>query len=144
MTYAKTVAVRTSFTETVGLVRDALGAQGFGILSEIDVHATLEAKLGDESARSIGDYLILGACNPVLAHRALAADPSIGVLLPCNVVVRRAPGDGQTTVQAIDPATMVGLSGGPGIGDIAAEASTRLDAALDALTVAVAAGGHAS
>lgn len=140
MTYAHTITVRTPFTETVGLVRDALAAQGFGILTEIDVNATLDAKLGAEAAQSVGDYLILGACNPPLAHRALTADPNIGLLLPCNVVVRRAPGDDETTVQAIDPETMVELSGAPGISDIAVEADTRLNAALEAITAAANAG----
>ena len=84
---------------------DALTAQGFGVLTEIDVQATLRAKLGEQ----MEDYLILGACNPPLAHRALAQDRQIGLLLPCNVVVRTQ--DGQTVMEALDPMTMVQVTG---------------------------------
>ena len=133
MSYAHTVTVQTPFDETVQMVRDALTTQGFGILTEIDVRATFAAKLSPEKADAVGDYLILGACNPPLAHRAITTDPDIGLLLPCNVVVRRGPGAGETVVQAIDPATMVQLSDQPGIKDIANEANTRLLAALGSL-----------
>lgn len=133
MTYALTITLSTPFDEVVQLTREALAAEGFGILTEIDVNATFAAKLGPEVADSVGDYLILGACNPPLAHRAVTADPNIGLLLPCNVVVRRGPGDTQTLVQAINPATMVELSEAPGIADVADEASTRLRAALDSV-----------
>ncbi|MCU1632442.1 MAG: hypothetical protein JWM61_1094, partial [Micrococcaceae bacterium] len=80
--------------------REALGEQGFGILAEIDVRATFEKKLRAEVADAVGDYIILGACNPSLASRALAAEPSLGALLPCNVVVRRGSSDTQTTIEA--------------------------------------------
>ena len=136
MNYAHTVTVQTPFDETVQMVRDALTAQGFGILTEIDVRATYTAKLSPEKADAVGDYLILGACNPPLAHRAITTDPDIGLLLPCNVVVRRGPGVGETVVQAIDPATMVQLSDQPGIKGIANEANTRLLAALGSLQAA--------
>ncbi|MFE5326082.1 DUF302 domain-containing protein [Embleya sp. NPDC056575] len=127
MGYDRTVSVDTDFTTTVAAVRDALAAHGFGVLTEIDVTATLRAKLGAE----MEDYLILGACNPALAHRALDADRAIGLLLPCNVVVRR---DGERTlVQALDPMTMVALSGDADLEPVAREAAGRLDAALAAL-----------
>lgn len=136
MTYANTISLTRPFVETVGLVKEALGAQGFGILTEIDVTATFTAKLGPEAGESVGDYLILGACNPPLAQRAISADPDMGVLLPCNVVVRRGRGESETLVQAIDPATMVQLSGRPGMQAIADEVGARLRAALEALEAA--------
>jgi uncharacterized protein (DUF302 family) len=92
-----------------------------------------EAKLGADAAEELGDYVILGACNPTLARRALAAEPDLGALLPCNVVVRRGKDATETTVQAIDPQTMVKLSGSAAVRDVADDADTRLRAALDAL-----------
>ncbi|MEV6792211.1 DUF302 domain-containing protein [Streptomyces sp. NPDC051320] len=127
MSYDRTVRLDTDFAATVAAVREALEGQGFGVLTEIDVTATLKAKLDHD----MEDYLILGACNPPLAHQALEADRAIGLLLPCNVVVRR---DGDTTlVQALDPATMVTLTGLPALESVAAEATARLDAALASL-----------
>lgn len=136
MSYAHTIQLGRSFAETVQLVRESLGVQGFGILTEIDINATFNAKLGSEAAASVGEYLILGACNPPLAHRAITTDPDMGVLLPCNVVVRRGPGAAQTIVQAIDPATMVQLSGQPGMAEIAADVDARLRAVLASLEAA--------
>lgn len=109
-------------------VRAALADQGFGVLTEIDVEATLRAKVGAE----IGGYRILGACNPQLAHRGLQADPELGALLPCNVVLR-AGADGQTEVLAIDPHTMMGVSDTPELAEVAEEARIRLQQALAAL-----------
>jgi len=127
MRYDRTVHVRTDFATTVAAVREALAEQGFGILTEIDVAATLKAKLGQD----MEDYLILGACNPPLAHRALEIDRTIGLLLPCNVVVR---GDGEgTVVQALDPDTMTAFTGLEALRPVAEEAGRRLDAALEAL-----------
>ncbi|MFC9291902.1 DUF302 domain-containing protein [Streptomyces sp. NPDC057052] len=131
MRYDRTVHLDTDFATAVARTRDALAAQGFGILTEIDVTATLKAKLG-RAAEDMEDYLILGACNPPLAHRALDTDRSIGLLLPCNVVVRR-DGD-RTAVQALDPDTMVTLTGSDALRPIAEEAGRRLDAALADLT----------
>jgi uncharacterized protein (DUF302 family) len=128
MTYSRTVHVDGDFAQTVTAVREALAEQGFGILTEIDVRATLKEKLGHE----MEDYLILGACNPPLAHRAIEADRSIGLLLPCNVVVR-SEGE-RITVQALDPNTMVTLTGQDALKPVAEEATRRLDAALSALT----------
>ena len=127
MSYDRTVRLTSGFATTVDAVREALAAQGFGVLTEIDVKATLKAKLGHD----MEDYLILGACNPSLAHRAIEADRAMGLLLPCNVVVRRE-GD-HTIVQALDPNTMVTLTGLPALQPVAQEATVRLDAALASL-----------
>lgn len=127
MDYGMTTRVRAPFAQTVERVRAALTDQGFGVLTEIDVRATLHDKLGEE----MEDYLILGACNPPLAHRALEADRRIGLLLPCNVVVR-ADGD-QTVVEALNPQVMVGVSGQAALEPVADEATRRLAAALDTL-----------
>jgi uncharacterized protein (DUF302 family) len=127
MDYGMTVHTRAPFAETVARVRDALKSQGFGVLTEIDVQATLREKLGED----MEDYLILGACNPPLAHRALSTDRHIGMLLPCNVVVRTQ--DGQTVVEALDPQTMVAVTGEPALQPVADEAARRLRAALDSL-----------
>ncbi|MEU5111451.1 DUF302 domain-containing protein [Streptomyces longwoodensis] len=130
MSYDRTVRLDADFDTAVTAVRKALADQGFGILTEIDVKATLKTKLGHD----MEDYLILGACNPPLAHQALEADRSIGLLLPCNVVVRR---DGDTTlVQALDPGTMVTLTGLDTLKPVADDATARLDAALSALPAA--------
>jgi uncharacterized protein (DUF302 family) len=127
MDYGMTVRLDRPFAETAERARAALKEQGFGVLTEIDVRATLLDRLGAE----MEDYLILGACNPPLAHRALETDRRIGLLLPCNVVVR-ADGDA-TVVEALDPQVMVGVTGEPGLKAIADEASRRLAAALAAL-----------
>jgi len=127
MDYGITHNVCAPFADTVARVREALKAQGFGVLTEIDVQATLRDKLGEE----MEEYLILGACNPPLAHRALAADRRIGLLLPCNVVVRA---DGaRTIVEALDPQTMIAVAGQPSLQPFADEAAARLRAALDSL-----------
>ena len=127
MNYGITIRTPVPFTEAVTRVREALEAQGFGVLTEIDVQATLRDKLGEEMEK----YLILGACNPPLAHRALAADRRIGLLLPCNVVVRTEAG--QTVIEALDPQTMVAVAGQPALQPVADEAAARLRAALDTL-----------
>ncbi len=127
MDYGITIRVSAPFAEAVARVRDALKVQGFGVLTEIDVRATLRDKLGED----LEDYLILGACNPPLAHRALTADRRIGLLLPCNVVVRAEAG--QTVIEALDPQTMVAVTGQPSLQPVADEAAARLRAALDSL-----------
>ncbi len=133
MNYTHTVTVPLTWAEAVRRTREALAGQGFGILSEIDVRATFEAKLGAGAAAELGDYIILGACNPALASRALAAEPDMGALLPCNVVVRRGSDAAETTVQSIDPQTMVKLSDSPAVRDVANDADGRLRAALASL-----------
>ena len=131
MTYTLATTVDLPWTETVDRTRDALSAQGFGILTEINVRSTFETKLGTEAADAVGDYVILGACNPALASRALAAEPEIGALLPCNVVVRRNKDADATTVEAIDPQTMVKVSDSEAIRDVANDADERLTRALN-------------
>jgi uncharacterized protein (DUF302 family) len=112
------------------LVEAALKDEGFGVITEIDVAATIKAKLGIDRS----PYLILGACNPNLAHRALEEDPSIGALLPCNVVLRT---DGDATIiEAIDPVAAMAVAGTPGLRTIAAEARARLVRAIRALRAA--------
>ncbi|MEV4708527.1 PIG-L family deacetylase [Actinoplanes sp. NPDC049316] len=129
MSYAYTARLPQPFSAAVvDRVRAALKDQGFGVLTEIDIQATLQAKLG----AAMEDYVILGACNPPLAHRALDIDREIGLLLPCNVVVR-ADGTGATLVQALDPQTMVQVTGRPELKAVADDAATRLRAALDQL-----------
>jgi uncharacterized protein (DUF302 family) len=116
------------YPEAVELVRTALSEQGFGVLTEIDLAATLKAKLDVEVAPEV----ILGACRPQLAHAALQAEPSIAAVLPCNVVVRSVD-DTTTRVEAFDPAAMMGLADNPRLESIATEARERITAALDSL-----------
>ena len=127
MDYGTTITTQLSFDEAVQRTRNALADQGFGVLTEIDVQSTLKKKLDQD----IQPYLILGACNPQLASQALGVEPDIGLLLPCNVVVRRA-GD-MTIVQALDPQVMVSLTGRPELQVVADEAAKRLSAALSAV-----------
>lgn len=108
-------------------VRDALSAEGFGVLTEIDVTATLKAKLDVE----VAPYRILGACKPAYAHHAIGIDPMIGGLLPCNVVVREHP-EGGSELIAIDPAAMMGLTGNPQLEGIASQVADELQRALEA------------
>lgn len=122
-----TVRTAASFAEANAQIREALKAQGFGVLTEIDVQSTLREKLGEEMEQ----YVILGACNPPLAHRALSADRTIGLLLPCNVVVRVAGGG--TIVEALDPRVIAEVADQPLLKDIAEDAAARIRAALDAL-----------
>jgi len=129
--YTMAVTLDRSYDETVTAVREALKAQGFGVLTEIDVRATMKAKLDVD----VPAQIILGACRPELAHRALSATPSLGALLPCNVVVRTDP-DGRTVVEAIDPDAMARLEDSTVVREVATEARERLRAALDALTPA--------
>jgi uncharacterized protein (DUF302 family) len=117
------------FAETLARVRAVLAEQGFGVLTEIDVQATMREKLGLEESAQV----ILGACRPQLAHLAMDAAPSIAALLPCNVVVREA-GD-RVVVEAIDPDAMSLLEDRPEIAEVATEARARLRAALDRIVL---------
>ncbi len=127
MEYGTTITTALGFDAAVARTREALAEQGFGVLTEIDVQATLKAKLDLD----MESYLILGACNPQLAHQALEVERDIGLLLPCNVVVRR-DGD-RTLVQALDPQVMVSLPGLPALQPVADEAGRRLNVALQAV-----------
>lgn len=127
--YTLSTTVGHPYDEAVSLVRDALAEQGFGILTEIDIRATLKAKLDVDVAPQV----ILGACRPPLAHEAMQAEPSIATVLPCNVVVREV-GPRSTVVEAFDPAAMTRLADSQALHTVAADARQRLTAALAALS----------
>ena len=119
--------VELPYDEAVERTRAALKNQGFGVITEIDVKSTMKEKLGAE----FQPYVILGACNPPLAHKALTAEPEIGLLLPCNVVVHQ---DGAgSRVMVMDPEAALGIVGTPELEEIAREAKSRLNKALDEL-----------
>ena len=125
--YAITRAVDLPFDETVERVTAALAGEGFGVLTTIDVQKTLQQKLGHD----IEPYVILGACNPQLASQGLALEPDLGVLLPCNVVVRS---DGErTVVAAMEPLAAMGLASNPALKPLAAVARERIERALASL-----------
>jgi uncharacterized protein (DUF302 family) len=128
MGYTLSATVARPYEQTVADVRGALADQGFGILTEIDLKATLKAKLDVD----VAPHVILGACRPHLAHQALQIDPAIATVLPCNVAVR-AVDDSTTVVEAFDPDAMTRLAG-DALCDVAADARQRLTAALAALT----------
>lgn len=126
--YALRRTVPGEVADVIPAVTQALAAQGFGVLTTIDVQATLKTKLD----RDVEPYVILGACNPQLAHRGLEIEPDLGVLLPCNVVVRRE--NGNTVVSAMDPAAGMAIADNPALGEIATQARSRIAAALDAVS----------
>ncbi len=123
--YSLSATTELSFPDAVAQAREQLAQQGFGVLCEIDVQATLEQKLGVEGE----PYLILGACNPSLAHRALEAEPELGVLLPCNVIVYER--HGETHIAAIDAERMLSIVGNDALADTASEVRRRLAAVVD-------------
>jgi uncharacterized protein (DUF302 family) len=125
MGYALTTTVDRPYDTVLPEVRAALTDQGFGVLSEIDLQATMKAKMDTD----IPSQVILGACRPPLALAALLAEPSIGLLLPCNIVVR-STGEQTTVVEAVDPQTMVSITGTSALQEIADDATSRLNAAL--------------
>ena len=127
MKYGNTVTIDLPMDEALPAVRAAIKEQGFGILTEIDIQATLREKVGAE----VEPYVILGACNPQLAQQALQIEPEIGLLLPCNVVVRES--EGTVFVHAVDPEMMVSIPGIPELKGIADDASARIGRALAAL-----------
>ena len=123
--YTLSTTTRRPFAEAVERVRAELETEGFGVLCEIDVQATLKEKLGVDGE----PYLILGACNPPLAHRALAAEPELGTLLPCNVVVYER--NGETSISAVDAERMLSLVGNDALTPVAAEVRARLAAVVE-------------
>ena len=126
MTYTLSTTVNRPYDETVVATREALAEQGFGVLTEIDIKATLKNKLDVD----VPPQVILGACRPPLAYQALQADPSIGALLPCNVVVR-STGEDTTVVEAVDPDVMMSVSdASQALADVAGDAKERLQKAL--------------
>ena len=128
MDYGRSLEIDLPFLQALPRVKEAFQEQGFGTLTEIDVQATLNQKLGQEMEA----YVILGVCNPQLAHRALEIEREIGLLLPCNVVVREQAG--RTLVHALDPDVMVRVPEREELRPIAEEASRRIDAALASLS----------
>lgn len=128
MSYGINVTVNLPYDAALAATKEALAAQKFGVLSEIDVAATLKTKLGED----VGPYTILGACMPPMALQAVRAEPSIGLLLPCNVVVRAAD-EGTSIVEAIDTHTMVTLTGNADMAPVAEQVGRSLQAVLDSL-----------
>jgi len=120
--YGFNVIVKDKFSDAVARVTDALKTEGFGVLTDIDVQATMKAKLGVDGR----PYRILGACNPPLAHKAITADPDIGLLLPCNVVVRE-DANGQVVIGFMDPIAVLKLTDNPQIGELAKDVRARID-----------------
>jgi len=124
--YGLGITLPVSHPAALDLTREALGTQGFGVLSEIDISETLRKKLGVD----FPPYVILGACNPPLAHQALVAEREIGLLLPCNVIVYSAGEEGRTVVAAMDPVAALELTGNPGVALVASEVRERLEGVL--------------
>jgi uncharacterized protein (DUF302 family) len=130
MSTALSTHLATRFDDAVGRTREALTQQGFGVLTEIDVRAALKSKLGVD----IEDYLILGACNPALTHRAISEDRETGLLLPCNVLVRADPGDpGRVIIEAMNPGMLLEITGDLALKAIADEVTKKLCAAIASL-----------
>ncbi|MFC7097130.1 DUF302 domain-containing protein [Halobaculum marinum] len=121
-------SVDGEFDAVVDETIEALGAEGFGVLCDIDIRATFAEKLDEE----FRNYRILGACNPPLAHDALAEEIELGALLPCNVVVYERD-DGGVTVSAVDPERLIGVTDNPALDDVAAEVRERFERVLDSL-----------
>ncbi|MBI5729264.1 MAG: DUF302 domain-containing protein [Candidatus Magasanikbacteria bacterium] len=128
MSYNISRRVPMPFPETVASVKKALAAEGFGVLTEIDVQATLQAKLGVE----FGPYLILGVCNPTFAHQALQIEKNIGLFMPCNIIAY-ATGEAETVVAAVRPTVAMQTVGNPALGTVASGVETKLEKIIASL-----------
>lgn len=128
MEFSRRIELDIPYDVAISRVKGALKDQGFGVLTEIDIRKTLKEKLDID----VDPQVILGACNPQLAHRALEIDPRVAALLPCNVVVRTE--NGRTVIDALDPKIIAEVPGNPALAPIAEEAGTRIQAVLDALS----------
>ena len=129
MIFEEAMVMSGAFDEVLQQVKDAFAAEGFGTLTEIDMQATLAAKVGKE----MGRYVIVGACNPHLASRALDVEPQIGVLLPCNVVVYEGDEAGTAVVAIMDPVMQLGVAGRADMRPMAEEVKARMERVLAAL-----------
>ncbi len=129
ITYGQAVDVARPYDDAVAATRAALMDQGFGVLTEIDVRTTFKQKLDVE----FRPYVMLGACNPLLAHRALSAEPAIGLLLPCNVIVYAGDNPGTSVVAVLDPEAQLGLTGRDDLKPLASEVRAKLNRVLDAV-----------
>lgn len=130
LTYGRAATVDLNFQDAIERVRGLLKEQGFGVLCEIDVAKTIKEKTGAD----FRPYIILGACNPQLAHRALSAEAQLGLLLPCNVVVQAQ--DGKTVVSAVDAQKMLDVVGNPDLREVAQDANAGLQAVIDRMATA--------
>jgi len=128
MSYHFSKTLNVPFDEAIPRVTEALKTEGFGVLTDIDVAATMKAKLGED----FRPYRILGACNPQLAHRALQLEDKIGTMLPCNVIVQQH-GDGRVEVSAVDPAASMQAIDNPGLAELAQDVRDRLKRVVDSL-----------
>lgn len=129
MTYANSIRLDDDFDAVIDRTVEALGDEGFGVLTDIDVQATLREKLGEETRR----YRILGACNPEKAHEGMSMEPELGVLLPCNVIVYEDD-DGSVVVSAVDPSALIGVTGNDDLEPIATDIGERFDRVLSTLS----------
>ena len=129
-TYGLNVEVALPYDQAVERVQEELGKEGFGVLTEIDVKATLKKKLDVE----FRPYVILGACNPPLAHQALNTEQDIGLLLPCNVIVYATDDPGRSVVAALDPVKQLGITGIAALDPVARDVQARMTRVLEALT----------
>ena len=129
MSYYFTKTVSDNFEQAIERVTGLLAEQGFGVLTEIDVQATLKKKIDVDFYR----YKILGACNPKFAHQALQSEDKIGVMLPCNVIVQQKTDEGPVEVTAVDPVASMSSVGNPNLGEVATEVRSRLKSVIESL-----------
>lgn len=130
--YGISTTVKLPYEQAVEKTREELAKQGFGVLTEVDIRATLKQKLG----KDVGPYIILGACSPTHAYQAVTGEPDIGLLLPCNVIVRAADEEGKTVVAAMDPESALALAENEAIEPIAREVKERMRKVLEGVAAA--------